>query len=104
MALVSMERLSKEIMILLSSMGLFGILISVTSNRPSSSFTFLPVIFLKPPTERELVTMPKMKSSSTSFPSQLTFMGKERIEDRLFTPSSRYAIWPSTFFISCPVS
>ena len=35
-----------------------GILISITSNTPSSKVTFLPTMLRKPPTDREFVTIP----------------------------------------------
>ena len=44
-------------------------LIKVTSKTPSFRLTSFPVIFLKPPTESELVTIPYIKSPSIVSPS-----------------------------------
>ena len=62
-------------MILFSSVTFLGFRIRVTSNTPSSSFTCLPVRFLKPPTDTEFVTIPKRNSPSMTPCECVTFIG-----------------------------
>ena len=103
MSSLSFSRFASPASILLSSIGFFGFLMSVTSKRPSSSSTSAPYMPLKPPTERELVTIPYINSSSIISPSWLTFILYEVISIRCFAPSKIYAACPSIFFICCEV-
>ncbi len=99
-ASVSISRFSRDTIMLFSSIGFFGRLISVTSNTPSSRLTIFAGNTFEPSHRHRIRHHPKNK---IIYDSRILIGDAHGIRSdcgRRFIPSSRYAICPSTFFIS----